>query len=75
MNTLDCRSCEVCQRVSKTTPRRAPMVSREVITVIFERVCIDIVDSLPRCKKEFKFILTYIDVSSRWLEAVPLRST
>jgi len=66
-----CRSCEVCQRVSKTTPKRAPMVPREVLIVPFERVCVDIVGPLPRSKNGHRFLLTYIDVASRWPEAVP----
>ena len=69
-----CKSFEVCQRVSKATPRRAPMVPREVLMVPYERVCIDIVGPLPRSKKGFTFILTYIDVASRWPEAVPLHT-
>ena len=69
-----CKSFEVCQRVSKATPRRAPMVPREVLMVPYERVCIDIIGPLPRSKKGFTFILTYIDVASRWPEAVPLHT-
>ena len=68
------RSCEVCQRVSTAVPRRAPMVPREVLTLPYERVCIDIIGPLPRSKKGFTFNLTYIDVASRWPEAKPLHT-
>ena len=51
-----CRSCETCQRVIKTKPRQAPIVEREILTVPFERVCIDVYRS-PR-RDTFPFSLT-----------------
>ena len=67
-----CKSCEVCQRVNKATPRKAPMTEREVLTIPFERVCIDLVGPMPKSSKGHTYILTYIDVASRWPEAYPL---
>ena len=72
--TKHCRSCEKCQRVSKGNPRRAPMQEREVLTVPFERVCIDIVGPLPKASRGYNYILTCVDIASRWPEAVPLTS-
>ena len=59
-----CRSCTQCQRVNKSKPRPAPMVKREVLTVPFERVCVDLVGPMPKAKEGFQFILTCIDVAS-----------
>jgi len=68
-----CKACEVCQRFSKAKPRHAPMVEREVVTVPSERVCIDLVGPLLKAQGGFEFLLTMIDVATRWPEAVPLR--
>jgi len=70
-----CRSCSTCQWVTKATPRKTPIVPKEVLTVPFEQVCVDLVGPLPKSKRGHKFLLTYIDFASRWPEAVPLRST
>ena len=51
------------------------MCEREVLTVPSERVCVDLVGPLPKGKGGVEYILTYIDVATRWPEAVPVRST
>jgi len=51
------------------------MHEREVLTVPSERVCVDLVGPLPKAKGGVEYILTYIDVATRWPEAVPLRTT
>ena len=53
---------------------KAPMVVREIVAVPFERVCIDLVGPLPKSKGGYQYLLTYIDVATRWPEAVALRS-
>ena len=68
------QSCDTCQRVSKVNPKKAPMVRREVVTVPFERVSIDLVGPLPKSRGGYKYLFTYIDNASRWPEAIPLRS-
>ena len=68
------QSCDTCQRVTKKNPKKAPMVAREIVTVPFERVSIDLVGPLPKSKGGFKYLFTYIDNASRWPEAEPLRS-
>ena len=70
-----CKECGVCQRHSKAKPRRVPMHEREVLTVPSERVCVDLVGPLPRAKGGMEFILTCIDVATRWPEAVALKTT
>ena len=59
------KSCEACQKTSKRGPRPNPMQEREVVTIPPERVCVDIVGPLPKSKKGYTYLLTYIDVASR----------
>ena len=40
-----------------------------------ERVAIDTVGLFPVAKGGFKYILTYLNMATRWPEAVPLRNT
>ena len=47
-----------------------------MVSVPSERVCIDIVGPFPKAKGGgFEYLLTYIDVATRWPEAIPLRKT
>ena len=69
------RSCKIFQKSNKSTEVKAPMIKREILSVPFEKVCLDIVGSLPNTRGGFRYILTYIDVATRWPEAVALRST
>ena len=70
-----CRSCETCQKISKQHPKVLPMQEREVVTIPSERVCIDLVVPFPTAKEGYQFLLTYIDMATRWLEVIPLRKT
>ena len=70
-----CRACRTCQEFSKAKPRHAPMVEREVVTIPSERVCIDLVGPLPKAKGGCQYILTCMDVATRWPEAVALNRT
>lgn len=69
-----CIACDRCQKVTKNSPAKSPLVERELVSVHFERVAIDIVGPLTKSKKGHQFLLTYIDVASRWPEAIPLRT-
>ena len=60
--------------MNKTTPRPVPMTEREVVTISFKLVCIDIVGLLPKLNEGHIFLLKYINVASRWPEAIPLRT-
>ena len=55
-----CKSCEVCQKHDKQTPRCMLMQKRETVTVPSECVCIDLVGPFPMAKGGFRFLLTYI---------------
>ena len=58
--TKDCsahiRKCDKCQRMDKTVPRNNTMQLREIITIPFERVAIDIVGPFPTAVGGYKFL-------------------
>ena len=69
-----CRSCETCQRCSKTKSRKVPMMERQVLSEPFEVLAFDLVGPFPKGKGGYMYVLTAICMSSRWPEAVPLKS-
>jgi len=69
------KGCDACQKMDKARPPRSPMQQRETVTIPFERVAIDIVGSFPTATGGFKFLLTCIDMATRWPEAIPVRNT
>ena len=71
-----CQSCDRCQKTSKRTHSRAPMVSPPPhITRPFDQVAIDVVGPLPMTKSQNRYILTYMDLGSRYPDAAPLSTT
>ena len=70
-----CRSCEMCQKHSKQSPNVMPMQEREIVTLPSERVCVDIVGPFPVAKGGFRFLLTCVDVATRWPETILLKKT
>ena len=69
-----CKSCEVCQRMSKTWPRKVPLVERKIMTEPHESLAFDIVGPLPLAKGGCQWILTCLDKATKWPEAIPLKS-
>ncbi|XP_041484226.1 uncharacterized protein LOC121430866 [Lytechinus variegatus] len=71
-----CRSCHTCQMVGKPQPslKPAPLIPIPALGEPFSRVLVDCVGPLPRTKSGCKYLLTIMDVSSRFPEAVPLRT-
>ena len=51
------------------------MQKRETVTVLSERVCIDLVGPFPTAKGGFRFLLTYINMAMHCQEAIPLKKT
>ena len=68
------RSCEVCQRCSKVKARKVPLIEREVLSEPFEVLAFDLVGPFPKGKGGYQYVLTAICMSSRWPEAIPLKS-
>ena len=70
-----CRRCERCQKTGKKANSTAPMVTTPTFVQPFHRVAMDVVGLLPLTKRKNMFILTYLDLATRYPEAVPLRET
>ncbi|GFN78998.1 gypsy retrotransposon integrase 1 [Plakobranchus ocellatus] len=58
--------CQIKPRTGRDRP--VPIVGK-----LFERVMIDLVGPLPLSSDGYEYLLTLVDVSTRWAEAVPLR--
>ncbi|XP_061171098.1 uncharacterized protein LOC133180643 [Saccostrea echinata] len=71
-----CQSCDICQRtLQKGRVRKVPLERMPLIDVPFQRVALDIVGPLtPVTEKGNRYILTLVDYSSRYPEAVALPS-
>ena len=68
--TVDClnhtKKCECCQKRYKSVPRKSFMQEREMVSVPAERVAIDLVGPFPTARGGFKYLLTCIDLATRW---------
>ena len=71
------KCCHTCQLVGKPnqTPPVAPLHPIPAVDPPFTRVLIDIVGPLPTTRAGHKYLLTIMDVTTRYPEAIPLRST
>jgi len=70
-----CRDCQDCQRGKVT---KQPAASPDPIAVPsrrFSHIHVDLVGPLPTSSAGHNHILTVVDRSTRWLEAIPLSST
>ena len=56
-------------------PKRMLMQRRELVTVLSERVAVNIVGPFPVAQGGFKYLSTYLDMATRWPEAIPLSKT
>ena len=68
-----CQACPECQLGASSTRKKAPLQPLPVIEEPFCRVAMDLVGPLRRTKRGNKYILTFMDFSSRYPEAIPLR--
>ena len=68
-----CKTCKKSLKHTKKNPKQCLMQEREVVSVPSERVCVDIVGLFPKAKGGFEYLITYIDVTIRWPEAIPVR--
>ncbi|GFO26960.1 Pol polyprotein [Plakobranchus ocellatus] len=62
---------EIKPRIGRDRP--APFQPVPIVGEPFERVMIDLVDPLPLSSDSYEYLLTLVDVSSRWAEVIPLR--
>ncbi|GFO36018.1 gypsy retrotransposon integrase-like protein 1 [Plakobranchus ocellatus] len=69
--TTSCHMCQIKPRTGRDLP--APFQPVPIVGEPFERVIIDLVGPLPLSSDRYEYLLTLVDVSTRWAEAVPLR--
>jgi len=70
-----CRACQHCARGKVTRQPQAPVQPIQIPQQRFSHIHLDIVGPLPASSSGHTHLLTIIDRSTRWLEAVPLSST
>ncbi len=68
-----CRDCTACQRPKVTKQPRASVQSIPIPARRFTHVHVDIVGPLPASGEGFMYLLTMVDRTSCWMEAVPLK--
>lgn len=70
------QSCHVCQLVGKPNQKVpvAPLQPIPVVGIPFHRVIIDMVGPLPRTSSGNQYLLTILDVATRYPEAIPVPS-
>ena len=71
-----CRTCEVCQKcTAKGRTPCVPLAQMPRIEQPFQRVAVDIVGPFsPVSEEKHRYLLTVIDVATRFPEAVPLKT-
>ena len=67
------RTCGGCQKASRNTNSRAPLHPLPCIGEPFQLVAFDLVGPLPRSAGGFKYILTMMDMFTKYPEAIPLK--
>ena len=70
------RTCDICQKTSQKglSTSKAPLQSMPVISIPFKRVAIDIIGPLVKSDRNNRYVLTIIDVATKWPECVVLSS-
>ena len=72
--TAWCRDCQHCQRSKVTQQFSAPVQPIAVPHHRFSHIHVNLVGPLPSCNGT-NHLLTIVDRSTRWMEAIPLQST
>ena len=70
-----CQNCDICQRAGKPNQviKQAPLIPIPRFDEPFDRVLIDIVGPLPKTRSGNEYMLTIMDMATRFPEAIPLR--
>jgi transposase InsO family protein len=69
-----CRDCQHCARAKTTSQYTAPVQPIPVPATRFSHVHVDLVGPLPVSSEGYQYLFTIVDRTTRWLEAVPLRT-
>ena len=67
------KTCPGCQRAAKNLNARAPLQPLPCIGEPFRLVAMDIVGPIPRSASGYKYLLTLMDLYSKYPEAIPLK--
>jgi cleavage and polyadenylation specificity factor subunit 1 len=70
-----CSECQACNRGKVTRHVKAPLQAIAVPDRRFSHLHVDLVGPLPTSQEGYSHLLTVIDRSSRWIEAIPMLST
>jgi transposase InsO family protein len=70
-----CRDCVPCQRAKVSAQPSSPPQAITNPLQRFSHIHIDLVGPLPQSSTGLTHLLTVVDRSTRWAEAIPLRST
>ena len=71
-----CRTCDVCQKtIAKGRVHPVPLGKMPVVDVPFKRIAVDLIGPFkPTSKGGYRYVLTVVDVATRFPEAVPLKN-
>ncbi|KAL5502187.1 hypothetical protein EMCRGX_G008918 [Ephydatia muelleri] len=67
-------SCRICQKTTQSVGTRAPLIPLPIISELFSRMAMDIVDPLPRSRSGNRHVLVMCDYAIRYPEAIPLKT-
>ena len=68
-----CRECQLCGRSKVTVQQRTVVEKIHVPENKFQHIHTDLVGPLPAAKDGTQYLLTVLDRTSRWPEAIPLK--
>ncbi len=69
-----CRDCVACQRAKVTKQPRASVQPIPIPRRRFSHIHVDLVGPLPASEDGYLYVMTMVDRTTRWLEAVPLKN-
>ena len=67
------RGCSGCQRAGRKDKARAPLQPLQCESEPFSKVAFDLVGPLPRSTSGYKYVLTMMDLYSKFPAAIPLK--
>ncbi len=69
-----CQDCTACHQAKVTTQPRAPVLRIPIPEEKFSHIHVDLVGPLPTSSAGHTHLLTIVDRTTRWLEAIPVIS-